>query len=119
MRCVADESCDFSVVRALREAGHEVIAIAEISPRSADADVLKIALQGRTVLITEDKDFGQLVYASAESNEGVLLLRFPARARVGMAAAVVDLVNKRGRELAGRFVVLHPGRVRFGGSPRG
>jgi hypothetical protein len=118
MRFVADESCDFSVIRALRDAGHEVIAIAEISPRSEDPEVLKLALKKGTVLITEDKDFGQLVYASAKANEGVLLLRFPARARAGMAAAVVELANRRGAELAGRFVVLQPGRVRFGGSAK-
>ena len=39
MRFLADESCDFSVVRALRFAGHDVLAIAEVSPREEDEDV--------------------------------------------------------------------------------
>jgi hypothetical protein len=39
MRFLADESCDFSVVRALRFAGHEVVAIAEVSPREEDDEV--------------------------------------------------------------------------------
>lgn len=44
MRFLADESCDFAVVRALREAGHEVVGIAEISPRATDEAVVEIAV---------------------------------------------------------------------------
>lgn len=113
MRFVADESCDFSVVRGLRNSGHNVAAIAEIAPRAVDEEVLKLALQRGTILITEDKDFGQLVFASMKATEGVLLLRFPARARSGLASAVLDLVAKRGDELPGCFAVLQPGRVRI------
>ncbi len=64
MEFVADESCDFAVVRTLRKDGHEVIAIAEISPRIPDEEVLARAREGGQVLITEDKDFGELVYAA-------------------------------------------------------
>jgi hypothetical protein len=63
MRFLADESCDFSVVRALRSADHDVVAIAEISPREEDPSVMECAVGESRILITEDKDFGQLVYA--------------------------------------------------------
>jgi predicted nuclease of predicted toxin-antitoxin system len=63
MRFLADESCDFSVVRALRAANHDVVAIAEVSPRAEDDDVRERAVIDARILITEDKDFGQLVYA--------------------------------------------------------
>lgn len=42
MRFLADESCDFSVVRALRSADHDVLAIAEVSPREEDEDVVLV-----------------------------------------------------------------------------
>jgi len=67
MRFLADESCDFSVVRALRAEGHDIVAIAEISPREEDDDVRERALKDDRLLITEDKDFGQLVYADMRS----------------------------------------------------
>ena len=60
---LADESCDFGVVRSLRTAGYEVTAIAEILPRADHKKVIKIALEKKNVLIAEDKNFGQLVYA--------------------------------------------------------
>jgi len=80
MRFLADESCDFSVVRALRAEGHDIVAIAEISPREEDDDVRERALKDDRLLITEDKDFGQLVYADMRSTGGVIFIRFPARA---------------------------------------
>jgi len=46
MRFLADESCDFAVVRALRQAGHDVEAIAEIRPRADDRTVIEAALAG-------------------------------------------------------------------------
>jgi Domain of unknown function (DUF5615) len=42
MRFLADESCDFSVVRALRSADHDVVAIAEVSSREEDEDVVLV-----------------------------------------------------------------------------
>ena len=113
MRFLADESCDFAVVRALREAGHDVAAITEISPRATDEAVIEIAVREERILLTEDKDFGQLVYAYRRITGGVLLLRFPARVRAGLPGAVVNLVKRRGQGLVGRFVVVQPGRIRI------
>ena len=59
MRFLADESCDFGIVRALRAAGHDVKAVAEAALGAADAVVLELAARERRVLLTEDKDFGR------------------------------------------------------------
>ena len=65
MRFLADESCDFSVVRALRAAGYDVAAVTEISQRADDAAVMRLAISDNRILLTEDKDFGQLVFAES------------------------------------------------------
>jgi predicted nuclease of predicted toxin-antitoxin system len=73
MRFVADESCDHRVVTTLRDAGHDVLAIAETSRGSPDRDVLVLARRKRWGLITENRDFGQLVVAGGQpGNVGVL-----------------------------------------------
>src|SRR5919109_777407 len=118
MRFLADESCDFSVVRALRSADHDVVAIAEISPREEDPSVMERAAGESRILITEDKDFGQLVYARLQRTGGVIFIRFPARARRSLHVAVVELVRRRGESLIGNFTVLQPGRARTGRKPR-
>ena len=114
MRFLADESCDYAVVRALSGLGHDVLAVADLSPRADDESVIGLALRERCVLLTEDKDFGQLVHASGLESIGVVLLRFPVRLRSRIGEAVIDLVNQRGEDLTGRFVVPQPGRVRIG-----
>jgi uncharacterized protein with PIN domain len=113
VRFLADESCDFAVVRALRETGHDVVAVAEVSPRASDETVIDLAVREERILVTEDKDFGQLVYANRRAMGGVFLVRFPAAARASLPGAVVQLVERRGAQLAGRFVVIQPGRIRI------
>ena len=114
MRFLADESCDFAVVRALRSAGHDVLAIAEVSPRIEDEEVLKLALDEKRVLLTEDTDFGELVYAEGLGSSGVVLFRFPAAARRAIGDAALDVANRIGDELSSRFTVVQPGRIRTG-----
>jgi len=61
VRILADESADFLFVRRLREGGNEVTAIAEVSSGLEDRSVARQAAQSGSILLTEDKDFGQLV----------------------------------------------------------
>lgn len=57
---LADESCDFAVVRALRAAGYDVLAVGEVITRSDDRELIEQAARERRILLTEDKDFGWL-----------------------------------------------------------
>ena len=94
MNFVADESCAMPVVRALRAAGHDVVAIAEVERGATDDRVLERALKGNRVLITEDRDFGELVYARRRSSSGVILVRFHSRAHLAKAATIVEAVSR-------------------------
>lgn len=117
MLFIADESCDFNLVRALRKAGHEVLSVAEISPRADDQEVLKMTVRRKGVLLTEDKDFGQLVFAHGQNTTGVILLRFPLSARKQISRDLVRLAMEQGDRLIGCFVVVQPGRIRISHQP--
>ena len=69
------------------------------------------------MLLTEDKDFGQLVYASSVQSPGVILVRFPGNAREDLAKTVLDLVRRAEDKLHTRFVVIQPGRIRISERP--
>jgi len=112
MRFLADESCDFALVRALRDAGHDVVAVHEKMPGAADAVVIEEAVRDRRVLLTEDADFGQLVFASAARSPGVVFVRFPATLRRAMVSTLLEFVTLHGQRIAGSFVLIQPGRVR-------
>ena len=69
------------------------------------------------MLLTEDKDFGQLVFAAARQSSGVVLLRWPVSARGTLGSALVGFVATQGDSLTGSFAVVEPGRARVTRSP--
>ena len=118
MEFVADESCAGPVIRALREAGHNVIAIAETAKGLPDEAVMERAFSEGRVLITEDSDFGELVYARGQPSTGVIFVKFDRRTRHAKPAAVVETVAKLGARLRDSFTVIEPGRIRLARRPR-
>jgi predicted nuclease of predicted toxin-antitoxin system len=118
MRFLADESCDFGIVHALRAGGHDVIGVSEISPRAQDSEVIRLAVREKRILLTEDKDFGRLVYSHGQKTLGVIFLRFPTSVRKEIAKDVVKLVRQQGEKLAGCFITVEPGQIRISHAPR-
>ena len=114
---LADESCDFAVVRALRDAGHDELAIAEFTSQSDDADLIAQAHRDHRILITEDKDFGWLVFVNEANSAGVILVRFPGTARTALVQTILRLVAEHHSQLRDRFVVVAPGQVRITARP--
>jgi predicted nuclease of predicted toxin-antitoxin system len=112
-RFLADESCDFVVVRSLRSAGYDVVAVTESFPSATDKKVLGAAVEEDRILITEDRDFGEWIFAHREKMKGVLFIRFPGNARSRLGETVVSFVEKHGMDLVGNFTVLQPGRARI------
>ncbi len=117
LRFLADESCDFAVVRALRAANYDVLAVSEVMNRSVDRDLIERAYHEERIVLTEDKDFGWLVFVSHVESAGVILIRFPSSARRALPQAVLTLVREKSPQLIGAFVVLEPRKVRFSQRP--
>ncbi|MBA4140856.1 MAG: DUF5615 family PIN-like protein [Segetibacter sp.] len=72
---VADESVDFNLVKFLRTKGLSVFSILEEAASLKDNMVLELAVEKNAILITEDKDFGELVFKLKLPHTGILLLR--------------------------------------------
>jgi len=117
VRWLADECVAAPLVAFLRAHGHDVLYVAEAAVGLSDADVIALALREKRLLLTEDKDFGWLAFAGHMDNPGVVLIRFPATARVTLAASVTRLASDLGPKLMGAFVVLRPGSVRISMTP--
>lgn len=113
LRFLADESCDFAVVRALRLDGFDVYAVNEVMQRSDDRLLIEQAAREDRILLTEDKDFGWLVFASTANSAGVILLRFPGNARLTLVDSVRRVVREQAAQLHNCFVVLQPGAMRI------
>ena len=114
---LADESCDYAVVRALRADGYDVLAASEEMRRSGDRELIELASREKRILLTEDKDFGWLVFASHADSAGVVLVRFPGSARQTLVETIRRLVRQHGTQLLGAFVVVQPGHTRISSRP--
>jgi len=117
LRFLADESCDFAVVRALRAEGYDVFAASEVMRRSDDRELIERAYREKRILLAEDKDFGRLVFVSHADSAGVILIRFPGNARRALVQTIRQLVQEQGERLFGAFVVVQTGHIRIRHNP--
>lgn len=61
MKIVADESVDYGIIDELRSNGYEILAIEDLYKGSTDEEVLSFSLKENSLLMTEEKDFGELI----------------------------------------------------------
>ena len=113
MTFLADECVDRQIVELLRLDGHDVAYVAEMSPGVMDETVLTESRTSGSVLITADKDFGELVFRQRRASTGVLLIRLLGLGSDVKAAIVRRAIREHGRELAGAFAVLSPASIRI------
>ena len=113
MKLLADECCDAGLVNVLRSHGHDVLYAIESLRGVDDDDILHRAFSESRVLLTEDKDFGELVYRLRRPSSGIILLRFRVGGRVLKAPQLLRLLEQRAERLHDSFVVLEADKVRI------
>lgn len=113
MNLLADESVDRQIVDRLRQDGHVVRYIAEMEPGVADEVVLDLAYRESDLLLTADKDFGELVFRQGRLACGIMLVRLAGLSPVRKAEVVGSAVRRHSDELMGSFSVLTPTSFRI------
>ena len=113
MRFLADENFPLVSVRRLREAGHDTGAVIEDSPGAKDWEVLARAVAERRVVLTFDRDYGELIYRQRLSvPEGVVYFRFAPATPEEPAEHLFRLLTIESLSLEGLFTVVERGRAR-------
>jgi predicted nuclease of predicted toxin-antitoxin system len=96
VRLCTNENLPELCVAALRKAGHDVLWIREAAPGSSDAEVLSRAQAEERLLLTFDKDFGELVFRRGLSaSHGVVLFRIAQPSAAVVAQRVVAILSSR------------------------
>ncbi len=113
MNLLADENIERQLVARLRSEGHTVPYVAEMAPGLDDEAVLREASQSGALLLTSDKDFGELAFRQHQLGAGVVLIRLPGVRAEARADIVVSILRERGSELEGSFSVISAGAVRI------
>lgn len=118
MRFVANENIPISSVRQIRAAGHEVLAVAEHKPSIADVDVLSWAVQEGAIVLTFDRDYGELIYRhQMPTPVGVVYFRFQPATPDEPAIQLLELLSSV-ETLEGMFTVVERSQVRQRPLPR-
>jgi len=113
VRLLADENFPALAVKALREQGHDVVWVREAAPGSNDPAVLARAQAENRVLLTFDKDFGELAFRwGLPATSGIILFRIPTPSAWYVAQMAVAVLESR-TTWAGHFSVIEEHRVRM------
>jgi predicted nuclease of predicted toxin-antitoxin system len=114
MKNLADENIEKPVVVKLRAEGHQVLHVSEIAPSITDIAVLRLANQENAVVLTEDKDFGDLIFHHHYASPGVILVRLPESvSSVDKAGIIVQVINQHQSELFHAFTVIMTNKIRL------
>ena len=112
MKFLADENFDKPVIEALRKSGLDVLSATENFPSVDDQTILNKANQEERILLTCDKDFGELIYRLKIISTGIVLLRLPDFDNDQKAKTILSCIREHGSELAHSFTVITANKIR-------
>lgn len=89
-----------------------MFAVAESAKRLSDADVLRLSKRQSRVLVTNDKDFAELIFLRRSAAVGIVLLRMPDATAAEKARRILVIVRDQGERLVGSMTVVEPDAAR-------
>jgi predicted nuclease of predicted toxin-antitoxin system len=97
----------------LQSVGYDIRSVRDLGPRTSDDDILTLAVTEQRLVVTMDKDFGELVYHSGQPHAGVLLLRLESAPSDEKVRVVTEIFTNFAGQMTGRFSVYRAGRLRI------
>jgi predicted nuclease of predicted toxin-antitoxin system len=113
MKFFADENVARPIIQWLRQAGHDVISAAETSPGEDDAVWLLQAEQSERLIVTSDKDFGELIFRDHLNSHGIVLMRMQRLSLLERLTRLATVWSSVEANPQGKFIVITEGRVRI------
>jgi len=113
MNFLADENVDRQIVDRLRQDGHILQYVVEMEAGISDDTVLDLANKESCLLITADKDFGELVFRQRLIMHGIVLIRLAGITPAHKAEIVSSAINKYKSQLPHAFSVITSGAIRI------
>ena len=113
MKFVFDVGVSKLVETWLTEMGHDVKAIRDIDPKMEDKEIIRIAIREKRILVTMDKDFGELVHKAGMNHHGVLLLRLESATSSEKITVIQSILEHYGNAIEKNFCVYQNNRLRI------
>jgi predicted nuclease of predicted toxin-antitoxin system len=113
MDFLANENFPLLSIRLLRQAGHRVVSIIQEAPGSKDEEILKWAFTERLIILTFDRDYGELIYRHRDLKPtGVVYFRFGPATPSEPAEILINILDRADLSVIGKFTIVERGRVR-------
>ena len=117
MKFLLDQSADARIIPYLKQLGHDATRIRQTFPESIpDPEVLSLARQEKRILITDDRDFGELVFRLQQPHAGVIFLRLGTYAPLSLKIERLSFVLTNHADQLDQFLVVKKDTVRVGSS---
>lgn len=110
---LADENIDFKIIKAFRKAGIDTYSVSENNSGITDEEVLELARTLKRVILTEDKDFGEWIFAHNAKDIGVVFLRYNFSEREIMIEILLKLLDVKKEELFSKYTIVTIKKIRF------
>ncbi len=104
LKFLVDECTGKRLSILLKNAGYDVIFVGDWKPSVSDEEVLQKSNEDGRILITDDKDFGELVFRLEKPSSGVILIRTSTTAPATRFHLIENLLKST--EISGKFIVL-------------
>ena len=108
MRLLIDANLGRKFTGLLKLAGHDAVYVNDLLPKASDEEILSFAKRENRIVITNDKDFGELIFKLGVLSTGIILLRTLTTDPEKRFDMIKDVLSKS----EGRFVVVKEGQIR-------
>ncbi len=112
MRLLTDENLSPVIAAALEATGYDVLTVTATIPGAPDDEVMALAIKDTRVIVTEDKDFGELAFRDGSRPPGVIRLVLPGYWPAEKAERLCEVLASEGEAVIGQAVVIEPARIR-------
>lgn len=112
LKFLADMNIEKAIIEEIKALGYNIICVAEINPTMTDSDVFKLANSENRILITNDKDFGEIVFRQKLVSEGIILIRLETPDIKEKVKLVKKLLIFYREKVRNHFVVINQNKFR-------
>lgn len=110
---LANENFPFPSVLILRQAGYHILSVSELFPGISDEEVIDKAKANNSVILTFDKDYGEIIFKHARQNPpAVIFFRFKGENSEAAGQLLIDMLENKEMEFEKKFTVIEKEGIR-------
>ncbi|MEW6060854.1 MAG: DUF5615 family PIN-like protein [Bacteroidota bacterium] len=112
MKLIVDEDVHNDILVSLQQQGFDILSIREHFAGTSDFEVIRIAQETNSIVITEDKDFGEWIFAHGIQGIGVIFLRYEFKDVQLISSKLISFLQQKGLSFEKTFITITKNKIR-------